>query len=162
MNGHSKAFWHFRGIPLWKGGPSMTGGRLAIFSFFIMLLGAAERLYGALKTTLWYNKLHCAILLDNYHCTPRDFLSGHLVTLEDRQKGPLLGGRVRISHPYICQTRSAQAMRLCMTKYLTTTTEAARSKRQSPTRSAGAAGGERGLGSRRDTRRPNQQCVGRR
>ena len=66
-----------------------------------MLLGAAERLYGALKTTLWYNKLHCAILLDNYHCTPRDFLSGHLVTLEDRQKGPLLGGRVRISHPYI-------------------------------------------------------------
>ena len=76
------------------------------------------------------------------------------------QTGPLLGGRVRISHPYICQTRSAQAMRLCMTKYLTTTTEAARSKRQSATRSAGAAGGECGLGSRRDTRGPNQQCVG--
>jgi hypothetical protein len=28
------------------------------------------------------------------------------------QTEPLLGGRVRISHPYICQTRSAQAMRL--------------------------------------------------
>jgi hypothetical protein len=38
-----------------------------------MLLGAGEPLYGAQKTTLCYNKLHCAILLDNYHCTPRDF-----------------------------------------------------------------------------------------
>ena len=53
------------------------------------------------------------------------------------QTGPLLGGRVRISHPYICQTRSAQAMRLCMTKYLTTTTEAARSKRQQPNKVGG-------------------------
>jgi hypothetical protein len=33
------------------------------------------------------------------------------------QTGPLVGGRVvGIGHPYICQTRSAQAMRLCMTE----------------------------------------------
>lgn len=28
-----------------------------------------------------------------------------------------LAGRVRISHPYICQTESAMAMRLCMTEH---------------------------------------------
>lgn len=55
------------------------------------------------------------------------------------QTGPLLGGRVRISHPYICQTRSAQAMRLCMTEYLTTTTEAARFKRQQPNKVGGGS-----------------------
>lgn len=29
----------------------------------------------------------------------------------------VMGGRVRISHPYICQTESAMAMRLCMTEH---------------------------------------------
>lgn len=55
------------------------------------------------------------------------------------QTGPLLGGRVRISHPYICQARSAQAMRMCMTKdlTLTTSTETARSKRQQPNKVGG-------------------------
>ena len=76
------------------------------------------------------------------------------------QTGPLLGRRVRISHPYICQTRSAQAMRLCMTEYLTMITEAARSKRQQPNRVGGGQLVESVASAVAGTRRgPIHQCV---
>lgn len=71
----------------------------------------------------------------------------------------VVGGRVRISHPYICQTESAMAMRLCMTEHYWAQrmVPGPPNGKSQEGRSRGVQLVESGLGSRRGGRGPIHQ-----